>query len=64
MVVKGSIKKYMGAIPSEEIAARYYDKYLIIIKGIKVRFNSSEIFPVVQNKLLIQQKSDTIAAPS
>ena len=36
MVVKGSVKKYMGAIPNEEIAAHYYDKYLIIIKGIKV----------------------------
>jgi hypothetical protein len=36
MVVQGEIKKYMGAIKSEEIAARYYDKYLIIIKGMKV----------------------------
>ena len=36
MVVKNNLKKYMGAISSEEIAAHYYDKYLIIIKGLKV----------------------------
>ena len=57
MVVKGEIKKYMGAIPTEEVAARYYDKYLIIIKGIKVRelilthfYSPKQIFPTIETK--------------
>jgi hypothetical protein len=36
MAVKGDLRKYLGAINSEEQAARFYDKYLIIIQGIKV----------------------------
>ena len=36
MVVKGEIKKYLGGVAEEEVGARYYDKYLMIIKGIKV----------------------------
>ena len=36
MAVKGELRKYLGAINSEEQAARFYDKYLIIIQGIKV----------------------------
>jgi hypothetical protein len=35
-VTKGGLKKYLGAIYSEDLAARYYDKYLIIICGLKV----------------------------
>lgn len=31
MIVKGTAKKYLGAISSEEIAARMYDKYSLII---------------------------------
>ena len=36
MAVKGDLRKYLGAINSEEQAARFYDQYLIIIQGIKV----------------------------
>jgi hypothetical protein len=36
MIVKGDLKKYLGAIVSEQQAARFYDKYLIIIKGKEV----------------------------
>jgi len=31
MIVKGELRKYLGAISSEEQAARFYDKYSIII---------------------------------
>lgn len=37
MIVRGEIKKYIGAIESEEIAARFYDKYALIIQGFEVR---------------------------
>ena len=36
MIVRGDIKKYIGAVESEEIAARYYDKYALIIQGLEV----------------------------
>jgi hypothetical protein len=36
MIVKGIAKKYLGAISSEQRAARLYDKYAIIIQGINV----------------------------
>jgi len=38
-IVRGELKKYIGAVESEEIAARLYDKYALIIKG----FDVSEI---------------------
>lgn len=41
MAVKGDLRKYLGAINSEEQAARFYDKYLIIIQGIKAKTNFS-----------------------
>jgi len=41
MAVKGELRKYLGAINSEEQAARFYDKYLIIIQGIKAKTNFS-----------------------
>ena len=31
MIVKGIVRKYIGAISSEERAAKLYDKYAIII---------------------------------
>ena len=31
MIVRGFIKKYIGAVDSEETAARFYDKYALII---------------------------------
>ena len=33
---KNRLRKYIGAIPTEMQAARIYDKYMIITKGIKV----------------------------
>lgn len=36
MIVKGPLRKYIGAISSQEQAARYYDKYSMIIQGFKV----------------------------
>ena len=41
MIVKGELKKYLGAIVSEQQAARFYDKYLIIIKGKEAKTNFS-----------------------
>ena len=37
MIVKKDIKKYIGAVESEEKAAKYYDKYALIIQGFDVR---------------------------
>lgn len=31
MIVRGELRKYIGAIHSEVQAARFYDKYAIII---------------------------------
>ena len=31
MIVRGEIKKYIGAVENEETAARFYDKYALII---------------------------------
>ena len=36
MIVKKDIKKYIGAFDSEEKAARFYDKYALIIQGFEV----------------------------
>ena len=36
MIVKGIAKKYLGAISSEQKAARLYDKYAMIIQGLQV----------------------------
>lgn len=36
MIVRSNIKKYIGAVESEEIAARFYDKYALIIQGFEV----------------------------
>ena len=38
MIVKKDIKKYIGAVESEEKAARYYDTYALIIQGFDVRY--------------------------
>lgn len=35
-IVRGELKKYIGAVESEEIAARFYDKYALIIQGFEV----------------------------
>ena len=37
MIVRGDIKKYIGAVADEEVAARLYDKYALIIQGFEVR---------------------------
>ena len=42
MIVRGDIKKYIGAVESEEVAARFYDKYALIIQGFEVRFTPPE----------------------
>ena len=36
MIVRGPYKKYVGAIRSEEAAARIYDKYALIMQGFNV----------------------------
>ena len=36
MVVSGKLKKYIGAIEDEEAAGHLYDKYSIILQGLKV----------------------------
>ena len=36
MVVSGKLKKYIGAIEDEEAAGLLYDKYSIILQGLKV----------------------------
>ena len=36
MIVRGEIKKYIGAVENEETAARFYDKYALIIQGFEV----------------------------
>ena len=36
MIVRGPYKKYVGAIRSEEAAARMYDKYALIMQGFDV----------------------------
>lgn len=48
MVVRGTIKKYVGAIDDELQAARLYDRYALIIQGFEVSnyrsvFNSTVI---------------------
>ena len=48
MIVRGDIKKYIGAVESEEIAARFYDKYALIIQGFEVSFLSK--FLILQNQ--------------
>ena len=37
MTVKGTIRKYLGSIETQELAARFYDKYSIIMWGLEVR---------------------------
>ncbi len=51
MIVRGDIKKYIGAVESEEIAARFYDKYALIIQGFEV-----------SHQMSISAKSTTIFA--
>lgn len=34
--MKKELKKYIGAVNSEEKAARFYDKYALIIQGFEV----------------------------
>ena len=48
MIVKGELRKYLGAISSEEHAARFYDKYSIIIQGLEV--SSLNIFKLYRQK--------------
>ena len=36
MIVKKELKKYIGAVNPEEKAARFYDKYALIIQGFDV----------------------------
>ena len=36
MVVKGALKKYIGAIDNEDVAGLLYDKYAIMIQGLQV----------------------------
>ena len=42
MIVRGSLKKYIGAIEDEDVAGVLYDKYAIIIQGIQVSGRTEE----------------------
>ena len=39
MIVKGSVRKYMGSFVVEDDAARQYDKYAIALWGNQARLN-------------------------
>lgn len=41
MIVRGELRKYLGAITSEVQAARLYDKYAQIIQGLQVSTSRS-----------------------
>ena len=36
MICKGQVRKYLGSIATEELAARFYDKYRICMQGHEV----------------------------
>lgn len=38
MIVRGKLKKYIGAIENEDVAGILYDKYAIIIQGLQVSY--------------------------
>ena len=46
MIVRGKLKKYIGAIDDENIAGILYDKYAIMIHGLQVSqcFSTSVFF--------------------
>lgn len=51
MVVSGKLKKYIGAIEDEEAAGILYDKYSIILQGLKVSRLSQSRFslhPIIE----------------
>ena len=57
MIVRGDIKKYIGAVESEEIAARFYDKYALIIQGFEVSSRlASQLSSPKSNQLPESQK--------
>ena len=45
MIVRGTLKKYIGAIEDEDVAGVLYDKYAIIIQGIQVSSEFGTISP-------------------
>jgi len=59
MIVKGIAKKYLGAITSEQKAARLYDKYAMIIQGIQAKTNYSYTKKEIL-KLLSENDEDAI----
>ncbi|CDW77894.1 ap2-like ethylene-responsive transcription factor [Stylonychia lemnae] len=56
MIVKGIAKKYLGAISSEQRAARLYDKYAMIIQGLQAKTNFS--YTKRQIVLLLDEDDD------
>ena len=54
MIVRGEIKKYIGAVESEELAARFYDKYALIIQGFEVSL------PICNLALMASTITDTL----
>ena len=72
MIVRGTLKKYIGAIEDEDVAGVLYDKYAIIIQGIQVSSEFGTISPtkhcskfcslslyIGQDKLLVHEKADS-----
>ena len=59
MIVRGDIKKYIGAVESEEIAARFYDKYALIIQGFEVSLLSNSMIDIkLQNRAFPSDEKD------
>ena len=44
MVVRGEIKKYVGAIDIEEVAACIYDKHALLVQGFEVSVTLARFF--------------------
>ena len=46
MIVRGNLKKYIGAIHNEDTAGLLYDKYAIIIQGQQVSFYQRSLMSI------------------
>lgn len=60
MVVRGEIKKYVGAIDNEEVAACIYDKHALMVQGFEVSkpgySQNRNLEAILVRKLLLSRK--------